>query len=74
MLGHLVQDSETPLSGAMTPLMFAAAFGHPSIVRKLLGAGADTTVMNKVTAASAGGEGEGRRAAAVSKRRACVRG
>ena len=36
-----------------TPLMLAACWGHPSAVQKLLAAGADATLKNKVRAAAA---------------------
>ena len=36
-----------------TPLMNAAAYGHPSTVQKLLAAGADPTLKNKVRGAAA---------------------
>jgi hypothetical protein len=35
-----------------TPLMYSAAWGHPSIVQKLLGAGADPTLKDDVRAAT----------------------
>ena len=36
-----------------TPLMYAARYGHPSTVQKLLAAGADATLKDQVRAAAA---------------------
>ena len=40
-----------------TPLMDAADNGHPSTVQKLLAAGADATLKDKVRGSRGGGEG-----------------